>query len=112
MRLVRPVRGFRRGAFGILEPLGHSSLNARWCHAVLMPCLGVDASGARLGYGAGFYDRLLAFRRLRRNWRGPKLIALAYDSQILPQIPAAAHDVRVDAILTERQFLATRRSPP
>ncbi len=110
MRLVRPTRGFRRGAFGIIEPLGHDSLGARWCRAILLPTLGIDARGVRLGYGAGFYDRMLAFRHVRREWRGPELIALAFSVQMADRIPATRHDVRVDAILTERGLQPTLRS--
>ena len=36
---------------------------------------------------SGFYDRTLAFRRLRQHWRGPRLVGLAYSFQVVPQVP-------------------------
>ena len=43
----------------------------------------------------------LAFRRLRHHWRGPRLVALAYSFQVVPQVPVTATDVMMDTIVTE-----------
>lgn len=74
---------------------------ARWFNLILLPIVGIDADGHRLGMGAGFYDRALAFRRLRRHWKGPHLIALGFDCQRVEQTHAQAWDARVDALITE-----------
>jgi 5-formyltetrahydrofolate cyclo-ligase len=69
---------------------------------ILMPLLGFDAAGTRLGYGGGYYDRTLAALHKR-----PKLIGLAFAVQELPLIPRESHDVPLDAVITEsglRQF--------
>ena len=69
---------------------------------VIMPLLGFDSQGTRLGYGGGYYDRTLAGMKKR-----PKLIGLAFSAQELEHIPREAHDVPLDAIVTEagvRQF--------
>jgi 5-formyltetrahydrofolate cyclo-ligase len=62
--------------------------------------------GARLGYGRGYYDRVLAPLRALPSPR-PLLIGVAFEGAILEgeRIPMAAHDVRVDALLTERRVV-------
>lgn len=69
---------------------------------VIMPLLGFDSRGTRLGYGGGYYDRTLASMKKK-----PKLIGLAFAAQELDHIPREPHDVPLDAIVTEagvRQF--------
>jgi len=64
---------------------------------VVMPLLGFDSRGTRLGYGGGYYDRTLAGMKTR-----PRLVGYAYSAQELPAIPRAPHDLPLDAIVTER----------
>jgi 5-formyltetrahydrofolate cyclo-ligase len=101
MRL-HPLRGeLVANRFGIPEPgRGGGPVDPRWLHAVFTPLVGFDRAGARLGMGAGYYDRLLAFRRLRSAWRGPRLVGLAYDFQQIERLPLSAHDVPLDAVVT------------
>jgi 5-formyltetrahydrofolate cyclo-ligase len=63
---------------------------------VLMPLLGFDSAGTRLGYGGGYYDRTLAILPKK-----PMLVGLAFAAQELDHIPRALHDVPLDAIITE-----------
>ena len=63
---------------------------------VIMPLLGFDKMGTRLGYGGGYYDRTLANMRKK-----PMLVGLAFAAQELDAIPREAHDVPLDAIVTE-----------
>jgi 5-formyltetrahydrofolate cyclo-ligase len=63
---------------------------------VLMPLLGFDSSGTRLGYGGGYYDRTLAALPKK-----PMLIGLAFAAQELASIPREAHDVPLHAVVTE-----------
>lgn len=63
---------------------------------VLMPLLAFDKNGTRLGYGGGYYDRTLA-----RFKKRPRLIGLAFAAQELDRIPRDAHDVPLDAVVTE-----------
>jgi len=66
---------------------------------VIVPLVAFDASGYRLGYGGGFYDRTLEL--LRAN--GPVLaVGFAYAAQELPAVPVEPTDQPLDAILTER----------
>lgn len=63
---------------------------------LLVPCVGFGPNGIRLGYGGGFYDRTLATLRPR-----PTTVGLAYSHGYLPWLEGEAHDVPLDAILTE-----------
>ena len=101
MRFV-PMQGpLRHNRLGIAEPQGSRALGARWLDVVFVPLVGFDRRGVRLGAGGGFYDRAFAFRHLRRAWHAPRLVGLAYAFQELASIGAAAHDVRMDAVVTE-----------
>jgi 5-formyltetrahydrofolate cyclo-ligase len=62
----------------------------------------------RLGMGGGFYDRTFAFRNTHTRWRRPRLVGLAYSFQQLPMIASAAHDVRLDAVVTEKGVVRCR----
>jgi 5-formyltetrahydrofolate cyclo-ligase len=97
-----PLGGpMQRGHYDIPEPVTHEYCAARWFDLILVPLVGFDARGGRLGMGAGYYDRALAFRLRHRHWLGPKLVGVAFDCQEFPQIELGRHDVRLDAILTE-----------
>jgi 5-formyltetrahydrofolate cyclo-ligase len=75
---------------------------ARWLDLVLMPLVGFDHDGNRLGMGAGFYDRQFAFLRHRRAWRRPLLLGLAFEVQRLERLPPMPHDVPLWGVVTER----------
>lgn len=66
---------------------------------LLVPLSAFDARGNRIGYGAGHYDRAIA--RLREKGRNPRLIGIAFDCQEVAEVPDEAHDVRLEAVLTE-----------
>jgi 5-formyltetrahydrofolate cyclo-ligase len=66
---------------------------------VLVPLLGFDRSGHRLGYGGGYYDRTISALRLMPN--PPLIIGVGYDFQEVAKLPAETHDVKLDGILTE-----------
>jgi 5-formyltetrahydrofolate cyclo-ligase len=63
---------------------------------ILMPLLGFDDRGTRLGYGGGYYDRTLA--QLARR---PRLVGLAFAAQQVDHIPRDAHDIPLDVVVTE-----------
>ncbi len=92
----------RRGVFGIAVPkrLG-SPTAARWLNLIVIPLVGVDAAGRRLGMGGGFYDRALEFRRGRRGWPGPRLVGFAFDCQRTDSNFAEPWDVNLDSLATE-----------
>jgi 5-formyltetrahydrofolate cyclo-ligase len=95
-------RKTRRGVYGIAVPadLAHP-ISPRWLNLIVIPLVGVDAAGRRLGMGGGFYDRALEFRRRRRQWRGPHLAGLAFDCQRTGSQFAEPWDVKLDSLATE-----------
>jgi 5-formyltetrahydrofolate cyclo-ligase len=100
-----PLEGrTRRATFGISIPhvIAHRrALRPRWFNLIVVPLVGVDSGGRRLGMGGGFYDRSLDFRRHRRHWRGPALVGLAFDCQRAESVFAQPFDVTLDALATE-----------
>jgi 5-formyltetrahydrofolate cyclo-ligase len=68
--------------------------------AVLVPGVAFDESGARLGYGGGYYDRLLPLLR-----DDCTRIGVAFDEQILEEIPAEEHDAFVDVVVTPTRVI-------
>jgi len=91
----------RRGPFGILEPVGGMLRAARELDVVFMPLVGFDSQGNRIGMGRGFYDRHFAQRLRLFHYHRPMLVGLAYDVQQVAALSCAAHDVPLDAIVTE-----------
>ncbi|PHR19357.1 MAG: 5-formyltetrahydrofolate cyclo-ligase [Hoeflea sp.] len=75
---------------------------------LMMPLSSFDAEGNRLGYGAGHYDRAIA--KLRAKGRTPVLIGTAFAIQEVDRLPAEAHDVPLDMILTERGLRSLSQS--
>ena len=91
--------------FGIPEPEVEpaSTLPPEAMSVVLVPLVGFDRAGNRLGMGGGYYDRSFAFRRERPG--PPWLVGVAYACQELPGLAAEPWDVDLDAIATEREWL-------
>jgi 5-formyltetrahydrofolate cyclo-ligase len=100
----KPAARARRNVFGIAEPL--SVAGARpvvGIDVVILPVVGFDRRGNRLGMGAGYYDRALSRRRdVMRHWRRPRLVGVAFACQELPAIPVSPWDVPLDLVVTER----------
>jgi 5-formyltetrahydrofolate cyclo-ligase len=105
MQFVQLGSRCRTNRLGIEEPHGMSTISPRRLDIVFLPLVGFDAHGVRLGAGGGYYDRAFAFRRWRRVWHAPRLIGLAYSFQQLERIAPAAHDVLLDAVVTEKGML-------
>jgi 5-formyltetrahydrofolate cyclo-ligase len=102
MQFVEMNDRHRTNRLGIAEPEGARTIGARWLDVVFLPLVGFDARGVRLGTGGGFYDRAFAFRRWRTVWHTPQLVGLAYSFQQVEAIVPAAHDVLLDAVITEK----------
>jgi 5-formyltetrahydrofolate cyclo-ligase len=100
---VTPDTPFAPNRFGIPEPrIADDWRRARELDLILLPLVGFDPHGNRLGMGAGFYDRSLEFLRLRQVWKKPRLIGLAHDCQRVEQLPVNVWDVALDAVVTDR----------
>lgn len=91
------------GAYGILEPEKDyiRKGDVKEMEIAIVPGVAFDEYGYRIGYGGGYYDKLL------KKMDGVK-IGIAYDFQILKKLPHENHDVRMDKIVTEKRILSFR----
>lgn len=91
-----------RGCYDIMEPVVSKCKKAdpSRIDLAIVPGVGFDVKMNRLGYGGGFYDRLLG----EIPPQAPK-IALAFDLQIVATVPVSDHDLKVDALITEYRNL-------
>lgn len=106
MRFGRVMRHtpMQPNRYGIPEPVDARPLRARQLDLLLMPLVGFDSQGYRLGMGGGYYDATLAFMAHRRLWRKPRLVGIAYECQHADALPHDPWDMPLDAVLTERQL--------
>ena len=91
------------GAYGIREPLPERCTRLERLEEIdfiLLPGVAFGRDGARLGYGGGFYDKLLA--RIKHN---PALVAAAFAMQVVEDIPQEATDRRVGWLVTENETM-------
>ena len=92
--ILSPETDVRVGLFGIREPSGHCARVSRGkLDLILVPGVAFDLQGCRLGRGKGYYDQLLEV------WRGTTC-GVAFNEQIVDEIPLEPHDVRLNCILT------------
>jgi 5-formyltetrahydrofolate cyclo-ligase len=111
-KLHKPSKSFRRFQFtsfdelipneeGFLEPkIGIEEDNSD-IDLMLVPRVAVSMLGQRVGYGGGYYDKML------KNSYAPKYV-LAFEFQLFKEIELNKHDIRVDRIITERRIIDTR----
>jgi len=93
------------GVWGLREPDPSScpEIEPAKLDFVLVPGVAFDLQGNRMGYGAGFYDRLLSDQRLV----APRISAF-FSEQLVDQVPHEAHDLPVDIMVMPRQILRAR----
>ena len=87
-----------KGAFGIQEPEKKEIIPVSLIDVFAVPGLAFDSNGARVGFGKGYYDKLLA------QTNSPK-VGLLYEFQLVEQIPYDSHDIFMDYLITERQVI-------
>jgi 5-formyltetrahydrofolate cyclo-ligase len=94
----RPEQKLEPNRYGIAEPGGSRDIRVTDIDVVLVPLVGWDHEGGRLGMGASFYDRLFQpFAELER----PARIGVGYDLQRVPAVPREPWDIRLHGVLTE-----------
>lgn len=94
------------GTYGILEPHPDSpTLKAAEVDLILIPAVACDVRGYRLGYGGGFYDRLLS----SPTWARIPTIGVVFEFARLPRLPIDPWDRRLQAICTEVGMFEPRR---
>lgn len=103
---VRPGEKLRPNRFRILEPRVNIGQQRKvWAlDLVLLPLVGFDDVGGRLGMGGGFYDRSLAYLARRKSWRKPTLLGLAHECQKVERLTQASWDVPLAGTVTDKQW--------
>ncbi|MBC2384232.1 5-formyltetrahydrofolate cyclo-ligase [Pseudomonas sp. WS 5106] len=103
---VRPGEKLLPNRFRILEPRVNISQQRKvWAlDLVLLPLVGFDDAGGRLGMGGGFYDRSLAYLARRQSWRKPTLLGLAHECQKVERLVQASWDVPLAGTVTDKQW--------
>ncbi|MHC5347569.1 5-formyltetrahydrofolate cyclo-ligase [Metapseudomonas furukawaii] len=101
-----PGERLRKNRFRILEPRANAAQQRKiWAlDLIMLPLVGFDEGGGRLGMGGGFYDRSLAYLARRKTWRSPSLIGLAHECQKVDRLELAAWDVPLQATVTDRRW--------
>jgi 5-formyltetrahydrofolate cyclo-ligase len=88
--------------FGVPEPIGNEiPAAAEDIGTIILPMLGFDRAGGRIGYGAGYYDRFLS-----KN-PGMRKIGIAFACQEVENLPVDENDIRMDAIITEEGIVCS-----
>lgn len=109
---IRNVSELVPGYKGIPEPgiKDNRRVELNDIDLIIIPGAGFDEKGNRIGYGGGYYDRLLSGIRKRNllpddPHPSPMLIALAFEEQIVKEIPSEPHDIKMDMIITDRRVI-------
>jgi len=107
----RPGEPLAGNRFGIPEPEVPRArlLAAEQMALVVLPLVGFDVHGQRLGMGGGWYDRSFAFRR--HGAAPPWLVGAGFAAQQVDSLAARSWDVPLDAVCSERETVMPRPSP-
>ncbi len=95
--LWQPGEPLLHNFYGLAEPLATANLISPDAATLLIPMVGFDIKGYRLGYGGGYFDRLLA----SSEWQHALKIGIAFDSALVPKIPIDPWDLPLHRIFTE-----------
>jgi 5-formyltetrahydrofolate cyclo-ligase len=98
--VVRDLDELTSGAFGVLEPQGQEVLSPAVLDLVVVPGVVFDRKGHRLGYGRGYYDRVLSVCS-----QGCSKVGFAYDFQLVEKLPSVGHDEELSMLITEENVL-------
>lgn len=103
--LQDPAKDLVAGAYGILEPKAETLRPVRptSLDLIVVPGVAFDLQGHRIGYGGGYYDRFLPTVAATAV-----TVALAFESQLFPLLPAEPYDRRVDHVVTEKRLIDCR----
>ena len=91
------------GSWGILEPgeMEGREISVDDIDIVIAPGVAFDENCNRLGYGKGYYDKLLS----RKKGLIPFVIGLAYEEQIVNALPCNPHDIKMDIVITDKRII-------
>jgi len=108
--IIKNLSDLAPGSWGILEPneAVESELQVVDIDIVIAPGVGFDERCNRLGYGKGYYDKLLGARR--SSVPRPLIIGLAYEEQIVSSLPCNPHDIKMDIVVTDKRIITCNES--
>jgi 5-formyltetrahydrofolate cyclo-ligase len=103
MSLIAPndFKRLRKNKYDIFEPSDGDEINPIDHEIIIIPTVGVDKNGYRLGYGGGYYDRFL--ESVTQTSNRPLLIGLIYDFQFIDDSFNELHDIKLDIVFSEQQ---------
>lgn len=97
----KPGEALQKGKYGIFEPDGDSpTLEPSEVDLIIVPAIACDQRGYRLGYGGGFYDRMLSLP----EWESKPTIGIIFEQAYLPQLPVDDWDKSLQGVCTETGF--------
>jgi 5-formyltetrahydrofolate cyclo-ligase len=101
-----PVEGLEERGFGFSEPAPSAvEANPGDLDVIVVPAIAIDPTGHRIGYGAGFYDRTIA------RYAPPAVtIGVAFDFQLVAEVPFTEHDVRLAHVVTDEREMAAEEA--
>ena len=105
--MISNTTALLRGPFGVIEPPfeSHALADLTTLDAIFIPGLAFSKDGGRLGFGGGWYDRLLA-----RIPDKTIKIGVCWNELLIDSVPMDAWDVHVDGILTEAGYVTSSRN--
>ena len=103
MSLIAPkdFQKLNKNKFEIFEPSDGDEINPIDHEIIIIPTVGVDQNGYRLGYGGGYYDRFL--ESVTQKSKRPLLVGLIYDFQFIDDSINELHDIKLDIVFSEHQ---------
>ena len=103
MNLIAPknLKQLSKNKYDIFEPSDGFKIDPINHEMIIIPTLGVDKNGYRIGYGGGYYDRFL--EPILQNINRPMLIGLIYDFQFIDDSINEVHDIKLDIVFSEKQ---------
>lgn len=102
---IEQLDALQPGAYGILEPTG-PACDLGEIELFLVPGVAFGPLGGRLGFGEGFYDRVLRRRMAREEATRARFVGVCYDWQVVDApLPTEAHDVAMDVVATDRRLI-------
>jgi len=103
MNLIVPknLKQLSKNKYDIFEPSDGFKIDPINHEIIIIPTLGVDKNGYRIGYGGGYYDRFL--EPILQNINRPMLIGLIYDFQFIDDSINEVHDIKLDIVFSEKK---------
>lgn len=96
------MSGLKKGSFGVLEPTGKRCPDLAMLDLIVVPGVAFSVKGERMGYGKGYYDRLLSQSDAIR-------VGFCFEFQLFESLPTEIHDKSMDLILTEDRTIVLSR---